>query len=325
MIRYKLYLLYGIVDVKRIRYLNFSGPFMPGSKDVMLGYSSEGLFLRLYYPTANSNKDPPQYDKWFPAVPCDKYIQGLAKVVMVNPTFIRLLLWKAGKPLVPALYGEKISIRNDKIKCIVMSHGLGSFRGFHNCVCLELASWGYLVAIIEHRDQSAAYTYYYNSKEDALKDNRTMIDFKHIPFGKAHYNERNKQVEYRSGECSKVIEFLTNVNKGDVPENVLDNVPGVRGGDFTLEDLVGKVDIDNFIILGHSFGGGTSLYTLAKNKAVKCGVLLDPWMFSIKDEGFVDDVEQPLIFINTQTFHIAPNVKIMEKYYKATDKMYTIK
>lgn len=51
----------------------------------------------------------------------------------------------------PALYGEKISIKGDKIKCIVMSHGLGAFRGFHNSVCVELASWGFLVLILEHR------------------------------------------------------------------------------------------------------------------------------------------------------------------------------
>lgn len=176
-----------------------------------------------------------------------------------------------------------------------------------------------------YRDQSSCYTYYYGSEEDAKKDIRTPIEFRQIPFGKAHYDERNKQIHYRSKECEKALEFLLKLNRGEIPKNILDEVPSSKRGDFHLSDLTGKIDVENLIILGHSFGGGTALYTLAKRKEFKYGILLDPWMFGIKGENIIEEVKQPLIFINTQTFHIRPNVKIMEKYLKNTDKMYTIK
>lgn len=54
-------------------------------------------------------------------------------------------------------------------------------------------------------------------------------------------------------------------------------------------------------------------------------------MFPIKDHGLVGKVDQPLLFINTQTFHIASNVKAMSKYLTDGDddqnhrrQMYTI-
>lgn len=34
------------------------GPFTPGCMDVMLDYSQEGIFMRLYYPTNEDKKDP---------------------------------------------------------------------------------------------------------------------------------------------------------------------------------------------------------------------------------------------------------------------------
>lgn len=48
-------------------------------------------------------------------------------------------------------------------------------------------------------------------------------------------------------------------------------------------------------------------------------------MFSIKSHtNLPTDIKQPLIFINTQTFHIPANLKELQKYIKDTDT-YTIK
>lgn len=53
---------------------------------------------------------------------------------------------------------------------------------------------------------------------------------------------------------------------------------------------------------------------------------MDPWMFPIKNEDLEESIEQPLLFVNTQTFHIKQNVNAMSKFLKSDDrKMYTIK
>lgn len=51
---------------------------------------------------------------------------------------------------IPALYGAKIKT-DERLRCIVMSHGLGGNRFLNTNVCYELASRGFLVAFLEHR------------------------------------------------------------------------------------------------------------------------------------------------------------------------------
>lgn len=38
-----------------------------------------------------------------------------------------------------------------KFPCVLFSHGLGGSRFMYSSFCLELASYGYVVAAIEHR------------------------------------------------------------------------------------------------------------------------------------------------------------------------------
>ncbi|XP_046687171.1 platelet-activating factor acetylhydrolase-like [Homalodisca vitripennis] len=64
--------------------------------------------------------------------------------------------------------------------------------------------------------------------------------------------------------------------------------------------------------MGHSFGGATALLTLSSDYRFKQGVILDGWMFPLKEEKL--EVAQPLLFINTPTFHITSNLTVMERF-----------
>lgn len=106
----------------------------------------------------------------------------------------------------------------------------------------------------------------------------------------------------------------------------MDDVPSQIQGICSLEDFSGRLDLDNLVIMGHSFGGATAINTLSVRKEFKYCILLDPWMFPIKDEQLHKKVQQPILFINTQTFHIDANVKAMAKFLiNDNRKMYTIK
>jgi len=49
-------------------------------------------------------------------------------------------------------------------------------------------------------------------------------------------------------------------------------------------------------------------------------------MFPLKNEELVGKISQPMLFINTQTFHIAANVEAMSKLLEtSTSNMFTIK
>jgi hypothetical protein len=53
--------------------------------------------------------------------------------------------------------------------------------------------------------------------------------------------------------------------------------------------------------------------------AFRFGVILDPWMFSLKEELYLPStVKQPLLFINTETFHTAPNFHAVKQYTDTT-------
>lgn len=133
------------------------------------------------------------------------------------------------------------------------------------------------------------------------------------------------QVNHRADECSRMLDVIINLNKGEIPANIMDIVPSKQGNGFKFEDLVGNIDTDNITMIGHSFGGATALLSMSKRPELKQGILLDPWMFPVKGEGLPEKLKQPLLFINTETFHVVPNVKAMEKYLDKKDaEMYTI-
>lgn len=43
----------------------------------------------------------------------------------------------------------------------------------------------------------------------------------------------------------------------------------------------------------------------------RVGIILDGWMFAIKNEAL--KISQPLLFLNTQTFHIKSNLAALKK------------
>ncbi|KAL1494972.1 hypothetical protein ABEB36_010471 [Hypothenemus hampei] len=227
------------------------------------------------------------------------------------------------------MYGTRPKSTLGPLKCILMSHGLGGCRFLYTNICCELASRGFLVAALEHRDRSACHTFYYKTKADALKDIRSSIEFLHVNFGKNHYTKRNEQLKDRATECKEVMKFLKDLNEGIVPNNVMDETPLHKTSpiNFKLNQLVGMLDLDNIVMMGHSFGAATALYTLSQHLEFKLGVLLDPWMFPVKNEQLESTITQPLLFVNTQTFHIEANIQSMSKLMdaKKEHQMFTIK
>ncbi|XP_030746400.1 platelet-activating factor acetylhydrolase-like [Sitophilus oryzae] len=305
-----------------------TGPFVPGMIDVLTSYERENPIFRLYYPSDESSDQEQSPNRWKNWLLDESYLKGISKVLMLYPFIMKLVFWWSAKTKIPAIYGARI-IRNKKLKCIVLSHGLGGNRFLYTNICCELASRGFLVVALEHRDNSASNTYYYENKSDAERDFKKTIEFKHIKLGKEHHNVRYEQIKARFSECERVLHFLKNLERNIVPENILDHTPSHKNKNyqFKLDDLAGNVDLEGLCMMGHSFGGATALYTLSKRSEFKVGVLLDPWMFPVKNENLEEKITQPLLFINTQTFHIAANVDAMSKLLSSdcVRNMYTIK
>ncbi|XP_060947628.1 platelet-activating factor acetylhydrolase isoform X1 [Limanda limanda] len=303
------------------------GPNPVGCTDFMMDHTTQGTFFRLFYPCQETEKA--EKPDW---VPCKEYFNGLADFMKINRTISeKIFNYLFGSFKVPA-YLDAPFKSNEKCPVVIFSHGLGAFRTLYSAVCAELASQGFIVASVEHRDESASATFYFreDTASEAAKDNvpkasaqdglvREWMYYRALQHGESEFTLRNKQVKQRADECIRALDKLTEINSGIEVHNVLQS-------QFDWTTLENSMDLCRIAAIGHSFGGATVIETLCKEVKFKCGVALDAWMFPLDEEIF-PRVRQPLFFINSEKFQWAGNISRMRKLDSAVlhRKMITIR
>ncbi|XP_034999289.1 platelet-activating factor acetylhydrolase isoform X1 [Hippoglossus stenolepis] len=303
------------------------GPNPVGCTDFMMDHTARGSFFRLYYPCQETEKA--EKPDW---VPCKEYFNGLADFMKINRTLSeRIFNYLFGSFKAPA-YLDAPFKSNGKCPVVIFSHGLGAFRTLYSAICAELASQGFIVASVEHRDQSASATFYFREEtaSETAKDNvpkasardslvKEWMYYRALQHGESEFPLRNKQLKQRADECILALEKLTEINSGIEVHNVLQT-------QFDWTTLENSMDLCRIAAIGHSFGGATVIETLCKDVKFKCGVALDAWMFPLDEEIF-PRVRQPLFFINSEKFQWAGNISRMKKLDSAVihRKMITIR
>ncbi|XP_061741827.1 platelet-activating factor acetylhydrolase isoform X2 [Nerophis ophidion] len=298
------------------------GPRAVGCTDLMMDHTVQGSFFRLYYPC--QKMDTAEMPAWIPNI---EYFNGLADFMKINRTFGEgIFNFLFGSVKIPAHLDAPFH-SNEKCPVIIFSHGLGAFRTLYSAICTELASRGFIVASVEHRDESASATYYFGEKDESrhasnasfLDDLREWIYIRILQAGEQEFPIRNQQVIQRADECIRALNRLVDINSGLPVQNVLQT-------QFDWTTLQNSMDLSKVAVIGHSFGGGTVLEALAKETQFKCGVALDAWMLPLKDDTF-PGIKQPIFFINSWGFQWAENVKRIETLLAADArrKMITIR
>ena len=115
------------------------------------------------------------------------------------------------------------------------------------------------------------------------------------------------QLKFRIAEVVRTLNLVEELNKGSNITNVLEDA-----GDFELGLLAGTMDTSQPVMAGHSYGGATTLMTLAQDARFKQGLVLDGWMFPLKDEAVTP--EQPIMFVNTESFMSRQNINRMKEF-----------
>ncbi|KAK9531075.1 hypothetical protein VZT92_010526 [Zoarces viviparus] len=305
------------------------GPNAVGCTDFMMDHTTQGTFFRLYYPCQETEKA--EKPDW---VPCVEYFNGLADFLKINRALSeRIFNYLFGSFKIPAFVDAPFR-SNEKCPVVIFSHGLGAFRTLYSAICAELASQGFIVASVEHRDQSASATYFFREKtesEKAIKNGpktspstpddlvTEWMYYRGLQHGESEFPLRNKQVKQRADECILALDRLIEINSGISVQNVLQT-------QFDWTTLENSMDLCRIAVVGHSFGGATVIEALCKEVKFKCGVALDAWMFPLDDELFAR-VKQPIFFINSQKFQWAGNISRMKKLDSAVieRKMITIR
>lgn len=276
-----------------------NGPYSVGCTDLMIGYTKKSTLLRLYYPS----KDDTHHDTLW--IPNKEYFLGLSKFLGTDWLMGKILNSFFGSMTTPANWNAPLRT-GERYPLIIFSHGLGALRTIYSAIGIDLASHGFIVAAVEHRDGSASATYYFNDQAAADTANKTWLYLKTLK-REEEILERNKQVRQRAKECSEALNLILDIDHGKPVKNLLDL-------EFDVEQLKDSINRNEVAIIGHSFGGGTVIQALSGDQRFRCGIALDAWMIPLGDEVY-SRIPQPLFFINSERFQFPANIAKMKKCY----------
>ncbi|XP_038654506.1 platelet-activating factor acetylhydrolase 2, cytoplasmic-like isoform X1 [Scyliorhinus canicula] len=309
------------------------GPHKVGCTDIMADHTKQGSFFRLYYPCEASGQV--KHPLWIPRY---EYCGGLADYLERSKRWCAPVLHLAfGYHEIPVGWDAPFRAA-EKYPLIIFSHGLGAFRTVYSAVCIEMASQGFVVAAVEHRDESACATFFFKSPaEDLRQPIGTTTSIEHppegpgspqasppileeewLPYRKIDVAEddfplRNQQLHLRVEECSRALDLLAEINNGMLIKNVLP-------GDFHLSVMKGCFDLQKVAVMGHSFGGSTAILAVAKDQRFRCAVALDSWMFPLTDDIY-SSVLRPVFFVNSQKFQTDDSINKMKRLYSTDNEI----
>ncbi|NXE19553.1 PAFA2 acetylhydrolase, partial [Ardeotis kori] len=273
------------------------GPHHVGCTDVMVGRTRQGLFFRLFYPCVpQAGAERPLW------IPRYEYCGGLADFAHRSRRWCApLLSVTIGSCRVPVSWNGPLKPSSSGYPLIIFSHGLGAFRTLYSSICSELASWGFAVAALEHRDHSASATYFCAAEAGREE----WIPYQQVPQGQKEFYFRNKQVHQRAEECVRALRLFEDIRSSK-------SVPNALHQDFDLSVLKDSVDLTKVAVMGHSFGGVTAVLALVKEPGFRCAVALDAWMFPMEN-ALYPEVPKPVLFINTEKFQTPESVAKMKR------------
>jgi platelet-activating factor acetylhydrolase len=300
-------------------------------------FQVDTVLFSLFYPAVKGATSINEKHLWVPK-PIGLTAEGYARFAHINNWFtnkiLTLGLWTlVGNTAIPAevdvrLHGTiqssyeyrgKAELPNDdyglpKFPVIVFSHGMASGRTSYTQWCAELASRGYIVAAIEHRDGSGPGSVcmrngtskgLFHFGADELEPSPQTPELKEL------------QLAMRQAEVEETVKVLRRINDG---EGFSIWKANPRNEGVVLPEWRNRLEMDRIVLAGHSYGATLALQALkgapSDTLPFKGGIVLDPG----KSSGPLnDDIKVPIVVVHSQSwsakhtiFHGRPHFDVVK-------------
>lgn len=302
-------------------------------------FELETVLFTLYYPAVKEWRAEKPHHLWVEDTA--KHGEGYARFARINNALTNGIfswaLWTlVGSTTIPAhvdvpLHGTRRTSLEYEVEqpldeyglpqfpVIVFSHGFASSRTSYTQYCGELASRGFIVAAIEHRDGSgpgSAIVQQDGSTRDVFNFNLDQLDPK-----PDEPEFKTMQRAMRQAEVEETVRVLRLLNDGQGAEVFKSNTREEGAG---LIDWKGRLNMDRIVVGGHSFGATLALQTLKdapiKERPFAGAIVLDPG----KSSGALnDDINVPILVVHSQSwsakhtiFHGRPHFDVVKDLVK---------
>lgn len=270
----------------------------PSLKNV-LAETNQEVLARWYYPVKKGTNTKDYYASWLPSKEYTSAYSGLFQIK--EP-----LGWLAGKALIssakiPASEGVMPCLEKLLPRLLVFSHGMGGMRTTNSAYCTQLASFGYIVAAVEHRDGSACLTF--------TEGQTVAMPYQHLPPSEyaddtavegekwrkkagtafaarfiGHHAWRSHQIRMRAAEIRACIDLALHWDSQSVKWVKWSPTANVED----ILDAIFKRPMVSIDITGHSFGGSSAMYASGMDTRVRMCIALDPWCYALPEGPLKD-------------------------------------
>jgi platelet-activating factor acetylhydrolase len=302
-------------------------------------FQLDSVLFSLFYPSVSEARTSKAHHSWVSDV--HQQGEGYARFAGINNAITNHIfsfaLWSlVGSTTIPAnvdvpLHGtfdaqlqfeaqEPIdSYGHSRFPVIVFSHGAASSRTSYTQWCGELASRGFVVAAIEHRDGSGPGSVV--SQNDGTSRNVFHISASQLDPQPETADFKTMQLAMRQAEVEETVNALRQINDGFGKELFQTN-PRDEGMD--LMEWKGRLNLNRVVVAGHSYGATLALQALKDAPTERLpfvgGIILDPGKHS---GPLNNDIKVPIIVVHSQTwsahcsiFHGRPHFQVVKGLVK---------
>ncbi|KAL3092317.1 hypothetical protein niasHT_028554 [Heterodera trifolii] len=254
------------------------------------------------------------------------YVLGLAKyqgMSMVKMNFF--LDWVVGDKKSPVHWHAPVVPGEQRFPLVIFSHGISGSRFVYTTVCASLASHGYVVAALEHRDGSCCWTYTLEPVPTPTPPPSPPLpkpmEMRILPHDETEYETRIDQVKRRVAETVHMRRILAEMDANLLQNAATDNNNDrqfgqqqiLLGQTFDWTQFKNRLALDRCVCMGHSFGAASSLSACAEYPSLfNACVLLDAWLYPVERRMYPATV-QPVLMLNASKWQWPRNVRRMQR------------